>query len=524
MWLPKTRLAPRSPLAGAKRCINFAVHGANTASGRSVLKDSPVVVEFITKEHAQDMKEIWAPAISNDFDGSKGQTLLHYSSSENSPKRFLFVGLGETEKVGLPAIRSATASAYDKLKQLRLTQATIQLQLDLTGNVNPGEVLRTITNVLEQSNFGFTRHLTRDRESKVFNMEEVSLLIRSRVNISDYLVHVEAGKIFGEATNAAREFAHERGDVCNPQYMEDKAREIVNKYPGKFDIEVLDANDLERLGMNLLLSVGKGAVVPPRVVLLSYKGNEEVQVSEDPNLVALVGKGITFDTGGLNLKPSGSIEDMFLDMSGAAAILGVADALPKLDVKKNVVLVMCLAENAIGPKSYLPNSILKSLKGLTVEIGNTDAEGRLALADGLTYLQQKYKPATVIDLATLTGACVVALGEHCGGLFSNDSELAKSLQESGDKIFERVWPMPLFPEYTEEVKGTASDLKNTGKGRFGGACTAAAFLQEFIEPEVKWAHVDIAGPAMTSEKRGCVPKGGTGFGTQLLLQWLLTKE
>jgi len=241
------------------------------------------------------------------------------------------------------------------------------------------------------------------------------------------------------------------------------------------------------------------------------------------NEIALVGKGITFDTGGLNIKPTNSIEDMYMDMSGSAAVLATLATLPKLDIHQNIVGVLCLAENAVSEKSYHPSSIIKSYKGLTVEIGNTDAEGRLVLADGLTYVQKHYKPSYVVDLATLTGACVVALGEYASGLFTNDNQLRDELCASGDAVFERTWPMPLYSEFSTEIKGTHSDIKNTGKSRYGGASVAAAFLKEFIEEGVKWAHIDIAGPAMTSEKRGHVPKGGTGNGTQLLLHWIKNK-
>eukprot|EP01123_Difflugia_compressa_P006668 TRINITY_DN18993_c0_g1_i1.p1 TRINITY_DN18993_c0_g1~~TRINITY_DN18993_c0_g1_i1.p1 ORF type:complete len:238 (+),score=52.27 TRINITY_DN18993_c0_g1_i1:70-714(+) len=211
-------------------------------------------------------------------------------------------------------------------------------------------------------------------------------------------------------------------------------------------------------------------------------------------------------------------------MSGSATVLSVMSALPKLNVKANVVGALCLAENAISNQSYHPSSIIKSYKGLTVEIGNTDAEGRLVLADALSYVQKKYQPSSIVDIATLTGACCVALGEYASGLFTNSDVLKQELIQSGDAVFERTWPLPLFPEYSSEIKGTHSDLKNTGKGRYGGACTAAAFLKEFIEENVCWAHLDVAGPAMTSEKRGHIPKGGTGYGVQLLLHWLITKS
>jgi len=295
------------------------------------------------------------------------------------------------------------------------------------------------------------------------------------------------------------------------------------------------------MGLNLLVAVGQGAKIPPRLILLKYKGKDIFSTGDNRSSggessgssggetgpkfpIAFVGKGVTFDTGGLNMKSTGFIEDMYMDMGGCAAVLATLSALPHLKLCRNAIGVLCVAENAVDSQSYYPSSIIKSYKGATVEICNTDAEGRLILADGLAYVQRHYKPSTVVDLATLTGACVIALGEYAAGLFTNDDILRDQFIKSGESVFERAWPLPIFPEHSEELKGTHSDLKNTGKGRYGGACTAAAFLKEFVEPGTKWAHLDIAGPAMTSESRGPIPKGGTGFGVQLLLQWLLQSE
>eukprot|EP01126_Amoeba_proteus_P066733 TRINITY_DN9717_c0_g1_i1.p1 TRINITY_DN9717_c0_g1~~TRINITY_DN9717_c0_g1_i1.p1 ORF type:complete len:378 (-),score=88.86 TRINITY_DN9717_c0_g1_i1:198-1331(-) len=339
-----------------------------------------------------------------------------------------------------------------------------------------------------------------------------------------YTSHVEIGKIFGDATNYARDLGQERSEVCTPAYLQERVEEIVSQNPLKFEVEVLEKEELEKKGLNLLLAVGKGARVPPRLVLLKYKGNPSVQFESDPHLVAFVGKGITFDTGGLNLKPTGSIETMYLDMGGSAAVIAAMSVLPKLEVGKNVIGVLCLAENSIGPNAYHPSSIIKSYKGLTVEIGNTDAEGRLVLADGISYVIKNYRPSVLIDLATLTGACMVALGEHAAGLFSNSDALATAVQDAGNKVAERTWPLPIYPEHKKQLSGTASDLKNIGEGRNAGASIAAAFLQEFIEPGVSWVHLDIAGPAMSSKRRGHIPVGSTGFGTQILLQWLLNTQ
>jgi leucyl aminopeptidase len=224
-------------------------------------------------------------------------------------------------------------------------------------------------------------------------------------------------------------------------------------------------------------------------------------------------------SGGLNLKPTNSIEGMYMDMSGAAAVLAAMKSVAILKPNVNIVAALAMAENAIDSLSVKPHTILHSKKG-TVLIGNTDAEGRLALADCFSYIQESYSPARVIDLATLTGACVVALGEYTAGLFSNSDELAGQLFTAGQRVHERVWRLPIEPEAAEELKSNFADIKSIGNGKGGGACSAAAFLEKYVESNVAWAHVDIAGPAMYSKQREYMPENGTGFGVQLLLEFI----
>jgi leucyl aminopeptidase len=381
--------------------------------------------------------------------------------------------------------------------------------------------MTTVTNILCQANYFFDKYIT-NPDSKKKKLTSVTFAIKKSADFNSINSAVAVGVTLAEATNLSRDLANERADICNPAWMETKALQLVELYSKEnlYDVEILPFADLKKLGLNLFAAVGQGSSVPPRLIILRYRGDPD----NPNNEIALVGKGITFDTGGLNLKPTGSIEDMYLDMSGSAVVLGVLSALPRLGIKKNIVGALCMAENAISHLAYIPSSIIKSYKGLTVEIGNTDAEGRLVLADGLSYVQQHYKPTYVVDIATLTGACMVALGEHAAGLFTNDNQFRDALIASGDAVFERAWPLPLFSEFSDELRGPQSDLRNIGKGRYGGASVAAAFLKEFIEPSVKWAHLDIAGPGMTSEKRGHVPKGATGYGVQLLLHWIRNKD
>jgi len=250
-------------------------------------------------------------------------------------------------------------------------------------------------------------------------------------------------------------------------------------------------------------------------VAVHYHGDPE---SKDT--LALVGKGLTFDTGGLNLKPTGSMETMYGDKNGACAVLGALNGVMATKPKLNIVFVMGFAENSIGSKAYKPGDIISSRKGLTIEIGNTDAEGRLVLADTLTYVQDNFKPHTIIDLATLTGAVMHALGAETAGMQSNDDKLSEDLLASGKATFEPLWRLPITDEHREAMKSSSADMNNKGKTPYGGSSQGAAFLEKFIEKDVKWAHLDIAGPAMTKAAKGPVSADGSGFGTQILLDYI----
>jgi leucyl aminopeptidase len=306
----------------------------------------------------------------------------------------------------------------------------------------------------------------------------------------------------------------------NPSRLEAVARAVASD--AKAGIFVLSGADLLKEGLHLLHAVGQAARHAPRYIELTHKGDP----ANPEDVILLVGKGITFDSGGLNIKPTGSMEDMHMDMGGSAAVLGAFRALTQLGVKRNVVAVLAVAENAIDANSFKPHNIIRSHKGLTVEIKNTDAEGRLVLADALSFAQSRVKPHTIIDLATLTGACIIALGEYAAGLFSNNGALREGLATASAARFERLWPMPIFPEHREEIKAAAmADLQSTGAGRYGGSCTAAAFLENFIGTATAtpaWAHLDIAGPAMYGKARGHMNAGGTGFGVQVIAQYVLS--
>ncbi|KKL70823.1 hypothetical protein LCGC14_2101050 [marine sediment metagenome] len=277
----------------------------------------------------------------------------------------------------------------------------------------------------------------------------------------------------------------------------------------------LNEKELKKLKLNALLAVAEGSRSSARLVLMEYGP------ANAKKTVTLVGKGVTFDSGGINLKPSGSLEDMKMDMAGAAAVAATMITIARLGLKTKVIGVIPIVENMPSGTATRPGDIIKSYAGKTVEIGNTDAEGRLILIDAISFAIKRYKPDTIIDLATLAGACVMALGEKIAGIFSHDDDLANALISSGGKTYERCWRLPLPDDYKELIKSDLADIKNLASSRWGGAITAALFLSEFAEVS-SWAHIDIAGPAYSKKGNAYCPKGGTGFGVRLLCEWMKT--
>jgi leucyl aminopeptidase len=293
------------------------------------------------------------------------------------------------------------------------------------------------------------------------------------------------------STLYTRSLANTRPNIADCDFLEEAAKTIIenNKENRILNLEVIKGNELLVKGLNLIHAVGKSAETEPRIIILTYNGLKESNKYSH----AIVGKGLTFDTGGLNLKPTNYIEDMYLDKHGACNVLSIFKTVVEMKLPINLVCALGVAENSIDSLSYKPSDIIKSYKGYTVEITNTDAEGRLVLADTLSYVQDNYKPDNIIDLATLTGACMVALGNKTAGLFSNNGDLALNIVKAADEVLEYVWHLPINDEHRDDIKSTFADLKNAGKDRYGGASKGAAFLEKFINKGVNWVHLDIAG-------------------------------
>lgn len=352
--------------------------------------------------------------------------------------------------------------------------------------------------------YKFLKYITKDKgENKSLRKLDIAGAANAAKPFAA-LEHVARGVYF------ARDLVNEPPNHLYPDSFARRIRDELS--PLGVSVEILDEKKMEKLGMGAALAVGQGSDHPPRMVIMRLNGGKSKAASP----IAFVGKGITFDTGGVSLKPGPGMEEMKMDMGGAAAVAGLMKALALGKSKANVVGIAAIAENMPSGRAYRPADILKSHSGKTIEVLNTDAEGRLVLADALSYIQEKYKPSLIIDLATLTGAIIIALGHEYCGAFANDEKLWKQLETSSGETGEKLWRMPLDEAWKKEVKGSMTDLQNIGKSRDAGSCVAAGFLEHFIEGNTPWAHLDIAGMAWTKSDQPAVPKFGTGFGVRLL--------
>ncbi len=444
-----------------------------------------------------------APISTGDFTGKKDQVLCVYVQGQKE-KRWLLVGLGKSGDVTLESLRRAYSAAVKACHKLKVTTANVLLPDVLT----PEDVVRASTEGMTLTNYTF-------EELKGENKEPKTLIKRTNlIGVTErQLVVAKECLVVTDAVFLARDLINRNADDTTPQYLGKIAQQIARAHRKKVTATVFNKKRIESEKMGLLLAVGRGGSCDPAFIILEYRGNPG---SSDKTV--LVGKGIVFDTGGLNIKPTGGMENMKCDMSGAAAVLSAVKAAAALDLQVNVTAVVPSCENGVDSLSFKPGDVYKSYSGKTVEIGNTDAEGRLILADALAYTCAKLKPTRIIDIATLTGAKVIALGEEAAGLMSNNDELAAAVFEAGQDTHERVWRLPLYEEYRSHLDSYIADISSTG-GRSAGAITAAYFLKEFVG-NTPWAHLDIAGSAFLEKELRYNPREATGFGVRLFVQLL----
>ena len=460
------------------------------------INDAPAAVSVVGR--VRKLKE---------FKGATGEEIVLYETPPLKARRVMIIGLGKAAEVTTEALRSLAGRAVAQAGSKKLSTVSILVP-------NPQQIIPVTADILEAllegaclGNHRFEKYRSRKDWKPV---KRVNLLVRPDLarkykSLAPRVTAVCQGAI------QARDWVNIPSNDKKPAEF---ARTVVRQAKRKgLQATVLGERELRKNKFGAILAVAQGSNSAPGMVVIDYRPRGAKKT------VALVGKGVTFDSGGLNLKTSKNINLMKIDMAGAAMAAATVMAAAGLKLKVRVVGVLPLVENMVSGTSIRPGDIIRTYSGKTVEIGNTDAEGRLILADAISYAVKKYKPEILIDMATLTGACVVALGERYAGLFSNDDALAAKITLSGDKTGERCWRLPLPDDYKDLLKSQLADINNMPKSRWGGAITAALFLNEFVD-STRWAHIDIAGPAYSSEGNGYCRPGGTGFGVRLLCDYL----
>ena len=446
-----------------------------------------------------------------DLEGRKGQTLLVYNVPNVLCDRVLLVGLGRERDFDERAFREAVAAAARTLDERGAMEAVCFLTaLPVKGRDTAWKVQQAVQAV-EHALYRFDQ-LKSEPERPRRPLRRLVLAVPSRRELAAGEEAVRAGRAVAEGVRLTRDLGNLPPNTCTPTYLADEARALAGRHPERVRVQVLGREDMERLGMGAFMAVARGSAEPPRLIVVEYRGG-----GEDERPVALVGKGVTFDSGGISLKPAQAMDEMKFDMCGAASVLGTLEACARLELPLNVVGVIPATENLPSGTATRPGDVVRTLSGQTVEILNTDAEGRLILCDAITYAERNHQPEALIDVATLTGACVIALGRHAHGLLSNHAGLANELLAAGRTACDRAWELPLWPEYDEQLKSNFADMANIG-GREAGTITAACFLARFAR-KLRWAHLDIAGTAWLTGER----KGATGRPVPLLSQFLIDR-
>ena len=447
---------------------------------------------------------------SGDFKGRAGETLVLFGRGRGAPHRVLLIGLGDEAKLDAEGVRQAAGRAIQGATARRAR--SIAFVLPAAGKLRSAETARAAAEGAVLAAFRSDLWKTTRKNGPPPAITRVTLVAERAADLRAARESAALGVTVAECQNVARGLSNEPANLMPPAQLAAEARKVARD--AGLRCRILEVPELRRRKMGALLGVGQGSANPPRLVVLEHTPRGRAR-----NTVCVIGKGITFDSGGISLKPGAGMHDMKHDMSGAAAVVGILRAAALLELPLHVVGVIAAAENMPGGTAYRPGDVLTSMSGQTIEIQNTDAEGRLVLCDAIHFAKTEYEPDAIIDLATLTGACVIALGSYATGLFGNHEDLSEAIRAAGQRTGERAWPMPCADEHREAMKSQIADLKNVTGGRDGGASMAAGFLAAFVG-DTPWAHLDIAGTAYTSKSGPCQPFGATGVGVRLLVEVL----
>lgn len=440
--------------------------------------------------------------------GKSGEVSIIHTLGKLPARIVAVAGLGKLQDFNLDKVRGAAGESCRSLRKLNCKKIATILLGSGVGDIQAEDAAEAIAEGSLLGLYSFTHY----KKPEYGDIAEILIVEKNKDKLLALERGIHKGRIMAEATSLARDMTNEPSNYMTPSRMADVAREIASKYNLTFN--VFNSNDMETMGMGALLGVAKGSNEPPKLITLSYKGDEN---SEDT--IGFIGKGITFDSGGISIKPSKDLDTMKGDMAGGAAIIAALDAIAQLKLKVNVTAVIPATENLPSGTALKPGDILKAMNGKTIEVLNTDAEGRLILVDALSYaVKQGLSP--LVDVATLTGACWIALGTEYSGVFGNNQKLIDQLLGAANRCGEHLWQLPMPEEYKEQLKSQIADIKNLGD-RYGGAITAALFLSEFVG-DTPWAHIDIAGCEFSSKESGYTVKGATGVGVRTLVELVLS--
>ena len=490
-------------------------------------KQTPLVVLGVFEDEVESlMKEldgISAPVIEmvervvkeKEHTGSFGSSCIIHCFT-GPMDRIMLLGLGQKKSLDKEKIRLLAGKAAARAMEINVSEYSIKPYMQITKDFAEAVCEGTCLSLYK---FDQYQSQKTGESSHYLPLLKISLLVDR--DPEEWQRVLDKTKIIVDAVNFGRDLANLPPNECSPEYLARVALDLSSKH-SQISTRIIERYEMESLGLNGIVAVGMGSNKPPKLVIIEYRGNED-SISTVPFL--FVGKAVTFDTGGISIKPSERMEEMKFDKSGGCDVLAIVSGLANLEVKANVIGIIPCVENMPSSSSYRPGDIVRMYNGKTVEVINTDAEGRLILADSISYGIEKYNPNSVIDLATLTGACIVALGSNIAGALSNSPELFAKLRQISEKTNEKFWELPLYPEFSEQIKSKFADIKNIG-GRAGGTITAAIFLSNFVK-EIPWIHLDIAGTAWTQDgtwDKSYNPKGATGFGIRSLIRLVLDES
>lgn len=451
-----------------------------------------------------EIKDTW-------FAGKRGEMLAVSAHGKISAKRVVLVGLGEYKKLDRETLRRVSAAIIRAYQGKGIRRIATIFHGAGQGKIAPRDAAASIAAGALLAAYRF--HKYQEKKKDANEIEELVIVDRDARKLRQAEQGIAAARLAVEATVYARDLVNEPASVCIPAHLVKHARDIAKASKGAVTVEIFDRNECKRLGMGAFLSVASGAGEEPFFIHLKFKPRGAKKK------IALVGKGITFDSGGLQIKPGDAMQGMKLDMAGAAAVLGVFSKITELAPRAEVHGIIAATENMPGPRAYKPGDIVRAMNGKTIEIGHTDAEGRVTLADALAYAA-KLKPDEIIELATLTGAAMVALGEEVAAVMGNDEKLIGRIRAAAEQTGEQFWQLPLHEDYRGLIKSHVADIKNSSSVRYGGAITGGLFLSNFVN-DIPWAHLDIAGPAFAEKDTiSYLPRGGTGFGVRTLIEFL----